>query len=298
MVPNPVLRKLGFGDEDRVAIIHTDDIGMCQASLSALADLVDFGLISSASTMVPCPWFPQVATFCRQRPQVDMGVHLTLTSEMTSCRWGPISTRDPVSGLIDEEGYFYRRSEDAQDHGDPAAVRLELQAQVERALAAGIDVTHVDTHMGTVAHPKFASAYIEVALQHRLPSMALRLDEAGWRARGIEGETAASFASSMRQLEAQGLPLFDWFVMLPLDQPADRVEQAKQMFDALPPGLTHFAIHPSQDTPELRAIAADWPSRVADYQAFTSGDLRDYIRNRGVQVIGYRALRDLMPSLG
>jgi len=298
MVPNPVLRKLGFGDGERVAIVHTDDIGMCEASLSALADLVDFGLISSASTMVPCSWFPQVATFCRQRPQVDMGVHLTLTSEMTSYRWGPISTRDLASGLIDEEGYFYRRSEDVQDHGDPVAVRLELQAQVERALAARIDVTHVDTHMGTVAHPKFVSAYIEVALQHRLPSMVLRLDEAGWRARGMEGETAASLASSTRQLEALGLPLFDWFVMLPLDQPVDRVELAKRAFDALPPGLTHFAIHPSQDTPELRAIAADWPSRVADYRAFTSGELRDYIRNRGIQVIGYRALRDLMPSLG
>ncbi len=298
MVPNPILRKLGLGDDERVAIIHTDDIGMCQASLSAWADLVDFGLVSSASTMVPCSWFPQVATYCRQRPQVDMGVHLTLTSEMPSYRWGPISTRNPASGLIDEEGYFYRRSEDVQDHGDPAAVRLELQAQVERALAAGIDVTHVDTHMGTVAHPKFASAYLEVALRHHLPSMALRLDEAGWRARGMEGETAASLASSVQQLEVQGLPLLDWFVMLPLDQPEDRVELAKRSFDALPPGLTHLAIHPSQDTPELRAIAADWPSRVADYRAFTSGELRDYIRSRGIQVIGYRALRGLMPSLG
>ena len=298
MVPNPVLRKLGFGDDDRVAIIHTDDIGMCQASLSALADLVDFGLISSASTMVPCPWFPQVAAFCRQHPQVDMGVQLTLTSEWSSYRWGPISTRDLASGLIDEEGYFYRRVEDVQDHGDPAAVRLELQAQVERTLAAGIDVTHVDTHMGTVAHAKFASAYTQVALQYHLPFMALRLDEAGWRAMGLGGETAASLALSMRQLEAQGLPLFDRVVGLPLGRPADRVEQAKQAFDALPPGLTHFFIHPSQDTPELRAIAADWPSRAADYRAFTSDDLRDYIRNCGVRVIGYRALRDLMPSLG
>jgi len=225
-------------------------------------------------------------------------VHLTLTSEWTSYRWGPISTRDPASGLMDEEGYFYRRVEDVQDHGDPAAVRLELQAQVERALAAGIDVTHVDTHMGTVAHAKFASAYTQVALQYHLPFMALRLDEAGWRAMGLGGETAASLALSVRQLEAQGLPLFDRVAALPLNRPADRVEQAKQTFDALPPGLTHFVIHPAQDTPELRAIAADWPSRVADYQAFTSDDLRDYIRNCGVRVIGYRALRDLMPSSG
>jgi len=85
-------------------------------------------------------------------------------------------------------------------------------------------------------------------------------------------------------------------VALPLDQPADRVEQAKKAFDSLPPGLTHFIIHPAQDTPELRALTPSWPSRVADYRAFTSGELRDYVRNSGVQVIGYRALRELMPG--
>jgi len=294
MVPNPVLRKLGFSDHDRVAIIHADDIGMCQATLPAFADLVDFGLISSGATMVPCPWFPQAAAYCRQYPQVDLGVHLTLTSEWGSYRWGPISTRDPASGLLDTEGYFYRSSEEVQEHGDPAAVQLELQAQVERALAAGIDITHVDTHMGTVAHRKFTAGYVGVALQHGLPLMILRLDEAGWRGMGLDSETAVSIAQLAQQLEAQGLPLFDNLVVMPLDQPADRVEQAKRAFDSLPPGLTHFIIHPAQDTPELRAIAADWRCRVADYQAFTSQELRDYVRNSGVQVIGYRSLRELI----
>jgi len=107
MHPNPVLRELGLGQADRAVVIHTDDIGMCQASLAALADLVDFGLVSCGATMVPCPWFPQVAAYCRGHPSVDLGVHLTLTSEWDSYRWGPISTRDPASGLIDDEGYFF-----------------------------------------------------------------------------------------------------------------------------------------------------------------------------------------------
>jgi len=294
MNPNPVLRKLGFAENDRVVIIHTDDIGMSQATVSAFADLDDFGLISCGAVMVPCPWFPQVAVYCRQHPQVDMGVHLTLTSEHDGCRWGPISTRHPASGLIDEEGYFYRQSEQVQAHGDAVAVQLELQAQVARALAAGIDVTHVDTHMGTVAHPRFISAYVQLAVQHGLPAMILRLDEAGWRKMGMDSETAAFAARFVPQLEAQGLPLLDHLVALPLDQPADRVEQAKKAFDSLPPGLTHFIIHPAQDTPELRALTPSWPSRVADYRAFTSGELRDYVRNSGVQVIGYRPLRELM----
>jgi len=296
MDSNPALRKLGFADDDRVVIIHADDIGMCQATLPAFADLVDFGLISSGAVMVPCPWFPQVAATCRQHTGVDLGVHLTLTSEWDSYRWGPISTRDPASGLIDEQGYFHHRSEQVQEHGDAAAVQLELQMQLAHALAAGIDVTHVDTHMGAVAHLKFIPAYVQLALQHNLPLLFLRLDEAGWREMGMDGETAAFGAQFVQQLEAQGLPLLDNLVGLPLDQPADRVERAKEALDTLPPGLTHFIIHPAQDSPELRAITPDWRGRVADYQAFMSVELRDYVKNSGVQVIGYRALRELMRS--
>jgi predicted glycoside hydrolase/deacetylase ChbG (UPF0249 family) len=298
MAPNPVLKKLGFAGEDRVVILHADDVGMCQASLTAFADLVDFGLLSSGATMVPCAWFPAVAAYCRRQPGVDLGVHLTLTSEWDSYRWGPISTRDPASGLLDQEGYFYRRSEGAQAHADSAAVQLELESQVGRALGAGIDVTHVDTHMGTVAHPKFVYGYVQLALQHGLPTMIPRLDEAGWRALGMGGEIALLAAQFVAELEAQGVPLVDHVAGLPLvDEPGDRLSLAKREFDALPPGLTHFVIHPAAGTPELRAITSAWRSRVADYELFRSEELRDYVRHTGVQVIGYRALRDLMPTI-
>ena len=294
MNPNPMLRKLGLADDDRVVIIHTDDIGMCQASLAAFADLVDFGLISSGATMVPCPWFPQVAAYCRAHPSVDLGVHLTLTCEWEAYRWGPISTRDAASGLIDEEGYFYRQSEPVQEHGDPTAVQTELLAQVERALKAGIDVTHVDTHMGTVMHQKFIPAYLQVAAQHRLPPMLPRWSQALQHEMGLDAETAVFAARVMPEIEAQGVPMFDHLAMMPLDEPAHRVETAKRLLNALPPGLSYFILHPAKDTPELRAIAPDWPNRVADYEAFTSPELRDYVKGSGLHVIGYRTLRDLM----
>jgi len=292
--PNPVLRKLGLADDDRVVIIHTDDIGMCQASLAAFADLVDFGLISSGATMVPCPWFPEVAAYCRAHPSVDLGVHLTLTSEWDAYRWGPISTRDATSGLMDEEGYFYRQSEPVQEHGDPAAVQIELLAQVERALKAGIDVTHVDTHMATVMHPKFIPVYLQVAAQYHLPPMLPRWYQARQDEMGLDAETAAIAARVMPEIEAQGVPMFDHLAMMPLDEPAHRVETAKRLLGALPPGLSYFILHPAKDTPELRAIAPDWPNRVADYEAFTSPELRDYVKGSGLHVIGYRTLRDLM----
>jgi predicted glycoside hydrolase/deacetylase ChbG (UPF0249 family) len=295
MLPNPTLRKLGFADDARVAIIHADDIGMCQATLTAFADLLDFGLVSCGAAMAPCPWFPSVAAYAAVHPGADIGVHLTLNCEYSTYRWGPVSTRDQASGLIDADGCFFRLPDDTQRHADPTVVRAELEAQVAHALQAGIDVSHVDTHMGTVAHRRFSAGYVEVALTHRLPLMIMRYDEAGWRARGLDAETAAMSAAMVEQLEASGVPLVDDIVGMPLDAPEERIARAKVLFDALAPGITHFVLHPAADTPELRAIATgDWPSRVGDYRTFMSEELRSYVQQSGVQVIGYRVLRDLM----
>jgi len=292
--PNPVLKKLGLKNDDRVAIIHTDDIGMCQASVDAFADLNEVGIISSGAVMVPCPWFLHAASYARQNEKADLGVHLTLTSEWSTYRWGPISTRDPASGLVDEEGYFYHRSEPAQEHGDPTAVEAELNAQVSRAIQAGIVPTHVDTHMGTVAHPKFMSIYVQLALKFHLPPMIFRLDEAGWQAAGLDPEFAKMAAVFVQQLESSGLPLLDVLGGMPLDTDNDRLERTKQAFSDLKPGITHFIIHPSKDTPELRTITPDWRCRVADYWDFMNEELRRHIEKTGVHIIGYRAIKNLM----
>jgi len=299
--PNPVLKRLGLSPSDRVVILHADDIGMCQASLSAYEDLLDAGLISSASTMVPCPWFPSAAALCRRSPHADMGVHLTLTNEYRAYRWGPLSTRDPASGLIDEAGYLPSSPLEVQGAGGES-VRRELAAQLDRAQQAGVDVTHLDSHQLSVLHPEFVIAYADLAVEHRLPIMLLRTDAAGWQrlslALGlpISQETAEQAARQVQRLEEMGLPVVDHVTMLPLDQPAERIALAKRVLDSLPPGLTHLVIHPATDTPELRAITADWPGRAADYRAFISAELRDHVRKSGIQVIGYRLLRDSAPA--
>jgi predicted glycoside hydrolase/deacetylase ChbG (UPF0249 family) len=294
--PNPVLKQLGLADNDRAAIIHTDDIGMCQASVEAFTDLNEVGIISSGAVMVPCPWFLYAAQYAREHTQADLGIHLTLTSEWETYRWGPVSTRDPGSGMIDEEGFFYHLTEPAQAHGDPTAVELELTTQVERAIKAGIVPTHIDTHMGTVAHPKFMGIYIQLALRFHLPPMIFRLDEAGWRAAGLDPEFAKMAAGLIQQLEGSGLPLLDVLGGMHLDTDENRLERTKQTFSDLQPGITHFIIHPSKDTPELRAITPDWRCRVTDYQNFMNGELRKHIQKIGVHIIGYRALKNLMPA--
>jgi predicted glycoside hydrolase/deacetylase ChbG (UPF0249 family) len=292
MKPNPVLRKLGLSDNDRAVIIHMDDVASAHAANAAYKDLVDFGLISSAAVMVPCPWFPDAAAFCRAHPDVDMGVHLTLTSEWNEYRWGPISTRDPASGLLDNEGYFYRRQLPVQEKGDPEAVYFELKTQIDWAMAAGIDPTHIDSHMGTLAHEKFIPIYARLALEYGLPpTILIRGDEETFRAAGIGTRLALQ---TVEELESKGVPLIDNVWGMPLDKPEDRLETAKQGFAALPVGITHFYLHPCHDTPELRATMPDWANRVADYETFLMEELRQFIHEQGIHIIGNRVLRDLM----
>jgi predicted glycoside hydrolase/deacetylase ChbG (UPF0249 family) len=299
MEPNPVLKKLGYSVDDRVVIVHADDIGMCQASISAFQELWEFGIISSGAVMVPCSWFPSVAKTFKKNPEVDLGVHVTLTSEWETYRWGPISTRDPSSGLMDDDGYFFKTTEEIQHKGDPESVRKEIKAQIEKALSSGISLTHIDTHMGSVGSLNFIPAYLSLASYYGIPAMLMRLDKGGWIELGFNNETAMLAEQMVQQLEEQGIPLVDAIDGLELDAAEtteERIKHAKQVLGSLNKGITHFIIHPSKDTPELRAITSDWRCRVSDYNAFKSRELRNFIENNGIHVIGYKALKDLLPE--
>jgi predicted glycoside hydrolase/deacetylase ChbG (UPF0249 family) len=293
------MKALGLSNTDRAVIIHTDDIGMCQASLSAYVDLVDAGVISAASTMTPCPWFPATAQFCREHPEkVDMGVHITFNSEWRSgYRWGAVSTCDPSTGLLDESGYLHYATETTQAQATPETVKAEISAQVARAFDAGIDVTHIDSHMGTVFYPGFVESYVEIALQHRVPPFLVRSNEAAMRIMGYDAELSAALAQRITALEAQGIPMIDQVVFIPWNGEEDHAIATKRFFDELGPGLTYVIIHPSKDTPELRAILPDgWQTRVAEYQTFMLDEVRTYLNNVGIHAIGWRVLRDVLRS--
>jgi predicted glycoside hydrolase/deacetylase ChbG (UPF0249 family) len=225
-----------------------------------------------------------------------------LNSEWETYRWGPLSTRDPQSGLIDSHGFFHQQSVQTQTQAEPAAVSVEIEAQIERAVAEGIVPTHADTHMGTIAHVKFMELYIQLAQKYKVPPMMLRLDEDGWRRVAGEHKGAALDESAIAKavqmvhtLEEMGMPLLDNITHLLLDaNPDTRLDQAKQAFENLQPGITHFIIHAAKDTPELRAITPDWACRVADYKTFMREELRQHIQKLGLHVIGYRAIQKIM----
>jgi predicted glycoside hydrolase/deacetylase ChbG (UPF0249 family) len=298
MKPNPYLQKLGYSETDRLVILHTDDIGMCHASVQAFQDLWAFGTITSGATMVPCPWFPAVARLCRENPAIDMGVHATLNAEWESYRWGPVSTSESGSGLMDGTGYFHQWHQAVYDNAGPEEVEEEVNAQIERALSGGIDVTHVDSHMGTIMSPLFIQSYIQAASSRLLPCMLPRLDARGIEMMGVGEQERLAYMPIMEVLESMGVPMIDGLLSMPLNEPdkAKQMEIAKELLGDLPQGITHFILHPSIDTPELRAIAPDWESRVANYSVFMSDELKRFLEGEDLKLIGYRAIRDVLRS--
>ena len=294
MNPNPYLKKLGYDNNDRLVIIHTDDIGMCQASVQAFRDLWSVGGVTSGAVMVPCPWFPATAQMCRENPDMDMGVHATLNAEWSNYRWAPVSDVGAGSGLRDEAGYFHDDPDNTSKLASVEDVEKEVHAQIEKALQAGIDVTHVDSHMGAIMHPKFIQTYIQAAGGKALPNMLPRLDAMGIEVMGISEADRVAYAPIMEMLEGIGVPTLNGIMSMPLDQPDGQMEIAKTLLGNLPEGITHFILHPSIDTPELHAIAPDWESRVSNYNTFMSDELKKFIESEDIKPIGYRAIRDAM----
>jgi len=294
MKPNPFLKKIGLSENDRAAILHADDIGMCHASIQAFRDLWAFGTITSGTAMVPCPWFPAVAEMCRDNPGMDMGVHATLNAEWAGYRWGPVSTREAGSGLMDESGYFHQWHQAVFDNASPEEVERELNAQIERAIMSGIDVTHVDSHMGTIMNPKYIQSYIQAASTRLLPNMLPRLDAKGIEMMGVGEKEQVTYAPIMEMLEDMGVPMVDGILAMPLEHGKDHIGVARKLFGEVPVGITHFILHPSVDTPELREIASDWQARVANYKAFMSDEMKKIIESEDIKLIGYRQIREAM----
>ncbi len=293
--PNPVLKKLGYANGDRLLIVHVDDLGLCQSNVEGFGDLVDFGLVTSGSVMMPTAWAPLAATYAHGHPEADVGVHMTLTSEWEGNRWSPLSTVDPASGLIDPDGYMWQHGEDLFPRAKGAAARKEMETQAKRAIAMGITPTHFDSHQ-FIALQSYLIDYMRVCLSHHLPPIFIRRDKAGFEAIGGIDPGLISMATALvKVLELFKIPLLDNMYMMPLDYPEKRLENTKIILHQLVPGVTLFICHATKETPELTAITPDAAGRFADYTTWMSEDLRAYIRDEKIQLIGWRALKNLMP---
>lgn len=288
---NAFLEKMGYGESDKVLITHIDDIGFSHASNVASFECLDVGAASCGSILVNGPWFPEAAQFCKDNPGYDVGVHLTLTCEYDAFRWPALSTRDRQSGLLDGEGYLWRTREDAIRNVTETAAETEMRCQIETALAAGLEITHIDTHMGSVVHPKFLGSYLKLAQEYGVPAFLPnvtreRLEQLK------EGDLAEEYIAVIAQIDAGKVPTLDEIIIDTLQPMTDKAAFYRELIDSVKPGLTHLLFHPAVMGDELAAIdkrASE--SRHADYLAFRDADLKAYIEAAGCQLIGYRELK-------
>jgi predicted glycoside hydrolase/deacetylase ChbG (UPF0249 family) len=267
--------RLGYPGDARILIVNCDDLGSSHSANDAVYEALRDGIGTSATLMVPCPWSREAAA--RYRGE-DVGVHLTLTSEWDLYRWGPI-THAP--SLLDGDGGLPRTIQEVWDHADLDEARRELRTQVERAILWGFDVTHLDSHMGTVQlRPEFFDIYLELAVDFRLP---LRMT-------GASTERAIGFPG--RRLAAEeGVVFPDYFLHVPGGGSRRTFEK---VFHDLRPGVTELLAHPAVDTGELRASHPDWATRVDDHQLLVHDkDIRAMAERAGAIFIGFRELRDL-----
>lgn len=273
-----LLERLGFAGDRRVVIIKADELGASHATNSGVYESLRSGLASSASLMVPAPWSREAAS--RHRGE-DVGVHLTLNAEHDRYRWGPI-TQAP--SLLDGDGGFPRTVDDLWDHADLDEARRELRAQIERAILWGFDVSHLDSHLGSLTlRPEFFDLYIELALEFELP---VRLPDA-------EFERTVGFP--FRRLAAEEGVLFPDHHPLPRGVGARRhIERA---LHELEPGITELRLHPTIDSPEQRAFDDHWADRVDDHHLLCfDRDLAVLLQRLDVEIIGYRELREAQRS--
>jgi predicted glycoside hydrolase/deacetylase ChbG (UPF0249 family) len=279
--------RLGYPADARLLIVNGDDIGMCHAANVATVEGLRQGLLTSASLMVPCPWALEATKLIAG---LDVGVHLTLTAEWRTYRWGPLTAaaRDPKSGLVDREGYFWHANASVHENGDPAAARIESRAQLEWALERGMDVTGLDTHMGVYsAHAEYLKIYVDLAQEYRLPA---RLAPPEWLQQRGRADLAELIGVARRDLFAP-----DYLTGLPLEHPERLEAQMIEAIRSLKPGLTEFVLHAAVAGDELTAITPDAPARVEAHRLVTASEpVRRTIASEGIQSIGYRELREAM----
>ncbi len=271
-------QRLGHSAETKLLVLHSDDMGCCEAANLATFELMNDGRLTSGSIIMPAPDIRQVAEFQRTHPQADLGVHLALNSEHPKRRWPGVLGPKATPSLHDADGFLPMTVAEVVANADPEEAARELRAQLELALEMGMDITHLDSHMGAVFHRQFLPAWTGLAAEFGLPTFI-----------------PASFGGrpAIDAMEAAGVPLVDELLhdTYGPDKAAKETLFAK-MLGGLQPGFTHFLIHPAHDTPALRADVGGWETRVADYEIFARGSLHRSLEAANAQLVGYRGLRD------
>src|SRR6185503_13450399 len=278
--------RLGYPKDAKLVIIHSDDLGVSHSENAASTAAMEKGSVSSASIMVPCPWFPEIAAYAQSNPAADLGLHLTLTSEWKYYKWGPVTAKEKVPGLVNANGFLYSDVDSVLQNATTAEVEQEIRNQVLRAKQFGMDPTHLDAHMGTaLSNDDFFKAYLKVGREFKIPVFVPRLALFGLKVNPdsiltdkevvvdhILSATPADFKNGFKAFYTNGIK-------------------------NLKPGLTYLIEHTAYDDAEMRAVTIDHPDwgaawRQEDLNFFASPECAKLLKDNNIYVITWKEIRD------
>jgi len=279
-MPN-LAERLGYPAGTKLLIVHGDDLGVAHSVNQASFQALDKGFISSGSIMVPCSWFPEVAAYGKSHQDADLGIHLTLTSEWESYEWGPVAAPDRVASLMDTQGYLWDTSQLAAASIKPEDAEREARAQIERALRAGIRITHLDSHMGTFFTPQLFPVYVKLAREYQVPFFALRDPRAS--------------PAMLQLLTDKDLVLDDFKMAHEAVNPENWTKFYEDLVRGLKPGVTLLIVHLGFNDSELQGVMTEkapfgsaWRQR--DFDAVSNPRFAQVLKENKVTLVGWNDL--------
>ncbi len=282
--------RLGWGPNQVVVILHVDDVGMSRSSNLGAVESVEKGVATSWAVMMPCPWVPDIAHYLKKHPDIDSGLHLTLTSEWEPYRWGPVAGKSQVPGLVDPEGCLWRNVAGVVTKGSPDEIEREIRAQIDRAETIGLPITHIDSHMGTLfARPDFFERFARVGIEKQIPILAI--GGHGTHTRVENPGALDQVGKLIPKIWNAGLPVLDdlhtgtygW-------KAAEKTSRLLTLLADLKPGVTEILFHASRPTEDFPVITSSSESRLADLNALTDPAVKKLIQDRGIVLTTWKEL--------
>jgi predicted glycoside hydrolase/deacetylase ChbG (UPF0249 family) len=281
-----IAERLGYPRDSKLLIIHADDLAVAHSEDAASFDALDKGAVTSASIMIPCPWLTEVADYAKAHPDADLGLHLTLTSEWKTYRWGPVESKDKVPSLLDPLGYLWPDTPTSAGSLKTDEAEREIRAQIERANAMGIHPTHLDSHMGTLfSRPDLFAVYVKVAHEYKLPFLAF-----------IAPNTPPALSTL---LSDKDVILNSVLIANPSVRAADWKTFYANAIQNLKPGVTELIVHLGHDDAELQAVTVDHADygaawRQRDYDVITSPEFKKALEENHIILIQWKDLKKLL----
>jgi hypothetical protein len=269
--------RLGYPADRKVIVLHANEMGMCYETSAAGIKLLDGSVVRSAAAMVPAPWFNEFALWCQAHPDADVGLELTLNSELPTYRWQPTASGGTVPSLVDSEGFLWQTPVQTMVNGSSVDVERELHAQITRARIAGVRPTHLTTHLGTlVTRPDLIAVYLRVARDEWIPAMIVELTP-----------------EMVQRFEREGFPLPD-VDDLHFVRDAESYEAKKkdflEMLAQLSPGITQIAFHPAVESDALKQITPGWQQRVWNAQLMEDPEVVQALESKDVVLTDWREI--------